>query len=77
MTFWKLCSACKGRGEVLPQSPAARAKPRGTGELADRTKSVCKKCDGTGMLYSTDMEHFPMSPRQWAQAHDQQTRVGR
>lgn len=51
MKFWTTCKACNGRGEVLPSNPAARTPARMNGEITDRSTSVCKKCDGTGMQW--------------------------
>lgn len=73
--FWKVCNACKGRGEVPPQHPAARPRPNMTGELVDRSVSVCKKCQGAGTTYKGDMPIIKMTREEWANTRDQQSRI--
>ena len=51
MKFWNTCKACNGRGEVNPNSPHARKPPKMSGEIIDRSTSVCKKCDGCGIQW--------------------------
>ena len=51
MKFWNTCKACNGKGEVNPNSPHARKPPKMTGEIIDRSTSVCKKCDGCGIQW--------------------------
>jgi hypothetical protein len=54
--FWKVCAHCKGKGEVLPQSLAARRPPKMSGEIVDYTVSVCKFCGGCGMKLKKESE---------------------
>ena len=49
--FWKPCHDCKQRGEVPPQDKAAVNPAQMTGEIVDRTTSVCRRCHGTGMRW--------------------------
>ena len=56
MNFWKTCKHCNGSGEVNPNSPYARKPAQMSGEIIERSTSVCKKCSGCGMTWKMTTE---------------------
>lgn len=51
-SFYWPCKFCNARGTVNPNSPYARNPPNMTGEIIDRSISVCKKCLGCGIHWN-------------------------